>query len=130
MEPYWRLKHSTIAVGLIFSDQALAQTGSAHLRAAFDLRFDCDRPFYVRNHPIHAEFNAVLNANKSASADLAITGMLSTSTVHFDARLGGAPQSAPGGTSQLRVISKNQLRGIWNLPNNLLILDIVSAGRS
>jgi uncharacterized protein YceH (UPF0502 family) len=50
--------------------------------------------------------------------------------VHFDARLGGRPQPAPGGTSQLRVVSSNRLRAIWDLPNNQLILDIKAARES
>jgi hypothetical protein len=109
---------------------AFAQTAVARLQSKFELTFDCERPFYVRNHPIHATFDAVLNTNKGASADLAIAGMFSTSHVHFDARLGGAWQPAPGGTSLLRVVSSNRLRAVWNLPNNELILDITTARTS
>jgi len=124
------IRNTAIALAFSLSSNALAQTTSANLRADFDLQFDCERPFFVRNHPIRAAFTASLNANKSASADLAITGMVFTNRVHFDARLGGAPQPAPGGTSSLHVIASNRLRAVWNLPNNQLILDIVTAGRS
>jgi hypothetical protein len=44
----------------------------------------------MHNHPIHAVLTTTLNADKSASADLAITGILFTNRVHFDARLGAA----------------------------------------
>jgi len=71
-----------------------------------------------------------MNADKTASADLAITGVLFTSKVHFDARLGGGAQPAPGGTSRLRVVAKNRLQAVWDLPNNQLILDIAATGRS
>jgi hypothetical protein len=123
-------RNAAIALALSFSSEAVAQTASANLKANFNLQFDCERPFYVRNHPIRAVFTAVLNADKSASADLTISGIFLTNRVHFDARLGGASQPAPGGTSRLRVIARNRLRAIWDLPNNQFILDIVTAGRS
>ena len=84
----------------------------------------------MHNHPIHAVLTTTLNADKSASADLAITGILFTNRVHFDARLGAASQPAPGGTSSLRVIASNHLRATWDLPNNRLILDILTARRT
>ncbi len=123
-------RNAAIALAVSLSSEAVAQTSSVGGKANFDLQFDCERPFLVRNHPIHAVVTALLNADKSASADLAITGRFFTNRVHFDARLGGAPQSAPGGTSNLRVIASNHLRAIWSLPNNQLIVDIVTARRS
>jgi hypothetical protein len=131
MQTFLRFAHN-VAIGLVLllSGSALAQAASAKLNAGFDLQFDCERPFLVRNHPIHAVFTGVLDTDKSASADLAITGRFFTNTVHFDARLGATSQSAPGGTSSLRVMGGNRLRAIWNLPNNQFILDIVARGRS
>jgi hypothetical protein len=123
------VRYAAIALALLISSEAVAQTSSVNLKANFELQFDCERPVLVRNHPIQAAFTAVLNTNKSASADLVITGIIFTNTVHFDARLGGA-QSAPGGTSSLRVLASNHIRAIWSLPNNQLILDIVTSGRS
>jgi hypothetical protein len=118
------------ALLLSLASAAVAEDGSINLHAKFELTFDCERPFQVRNHPIHANFTAILNPDKSAAADLAITGVIFTNTVHFDARLGGRPQPAPGGTSQLHVISSRRVRAIWDLPNNQLILDITGAGQS
>lgn len=130
MKCRWRSAYYALLVlALSLSGEAGAQSGSARVKADFDMRFDCERPLVVRNHPIRAEFKAVLNTDKSATADLAITGIIFTNRVHFDARLGGS-QAAPGGTSQLRVAAANRLRAIWSLPNNQLILDIVSAGRT
>ena len=130
MKGLWGLVAASVALVLPLSSGAGAQTAVAHLQSKFELTFDCERPFNVRNHPIHATFDAVLNTNKSASADLAIAGMFATSHVHFDARLGGAWLPAPGGTSLLRVVSSNRLRAIWNLPNDELILDITTAKAS
>jgi hypothetical protein len=125
-----RCAAAAVAVSSMPSGAALAQSGSANLRANFDQRFDCERPFKVRNHPIRSEFKATLNADKTATATLAITGIIFTNTVRFDARLGGGAQSAPGGTSALRVLPGNRLQGVWDLPNNQLILEIASRGSS
>jgi hypothetical protein len=119
-----------IGVALSFSGEAVAQKGDVTLKAVFNLQFDCERPFFVRNHPIRAVFTGVLHADKSAVADLAISGVLLTNRVHFDARLGNPSQEAPGGTSSLRVVSRNQIRAIWDLPNNQLVLNLVASGRS
>jgi hypothetical protein len=123
-------RNAAIALAVSLSSEAVAQTSIISGKANFDLQFDCERPFLVRDHPIHAEVTALLNADKSASADLAITGTIFTNKVHFDARLGAASQSAPGGTSSLRVMASNHLRAIWSLPNNQIIVDFVAAGRS
>lgn len=103
---------------------------SAHLKAHFDHLFDCERPFALRDHPMKSEFTATLNADKTAKAELTIKGVIFTSKVYFEAVLGRQSQPAPGGTSQLRVVSKNRLQAIWDLPNNRLILDIAATGRS
>jgi hypothetical protein len=121
-----------IALALLVSGKAVAQTqsGDATLKAVFNLHFDCERPFLVRNHPIRATFTGVLHPDKTAAADLAITGVILTNTVHFDARLGEASHAAPGGTSSLRVIARNQIRAVWDLPNNQLVLNVTGKGRS
>jgi hypothetical protein len=105
---------AAIALALSLSGAASAQTQSADatLKAVFNLQFDCERPFFVRNHPIRAAFTGVLHPDKTASADLAITGVILTNRVHFDARLGDASQAAPGGTSSLRVVGRNQIRAV------------------
>lgn len=112
------------------SGSAMAQAGSVRIQSGFDLAFDCHRPFNVKNHPIRARFKAVLNSDKSASADLALSGIFTTNTVHFDVRLGRSSQSAPQGTAQLRVVAANRLRAIWDLPNNQLTLDVVTSGNT
>jgi hypothetical protein len=126
------LRLSAIAFAVSLPSAAIAQSGSAHMNARFELEFNCERPLFVRNAPVHADFDAVLNPDKTASADLVLSSDLGpgTSTVHFDARLGGRPQPAPGGISQLRVTSSHQLRAIWDLPNNQLILDINAVRRA
>lgn len=94
------------------------------------LSFDCQRPWNVQNYGARATFEAILNGDGTATADLTITGFALASTVHFDARLGRGSRPAPGGSAQLRVVSANALRGTWSLPNNNLVIDITTSGRS
>jgi len=120
-------RKAALALALLVASPIDARPASVNFKADFYLHFDCERPFFVRNHPIHAVFTGVLNTDRSASADLAISGILFTNHVRFDARLGGS-QPTPGGSSSLRVIASNHIRAIWDLPNNQLILDILNIG--
>lgn len=91
---------------------------------------DCERPWHVENYSARATFNGILNGDGTAEADLTLRGLGLASTVHFDARLGRGSRPAPGGSSQLRVMSARALRGIWSLPNNNLMIDITTSGSS
>ena len=112
------------------SSYSYAGEGSASGRSTMKLLFDCETPWHVKNYNVTARFDAVLNADRTAEADLDISGLFLSGHVHFDARLGRGASPAPGGTSQLRVIGSNQLRGIWSLPNNDMILDITTSGHT
>ena len=108
----------------------MAQSGAIKFRSGMNLAFDCETPWKVKDYAVRAKLTGVLNADRSASADLAINGFMLNTNVHFDARLGRSVLPAPGGTSQLRVLSRDRIRAVWNLPNNDLILDFVASGRS
>jgi hypothetical protein len=71
------VRSAAIALTLSLLSGPIAFAATIHFKADFDLRFDCERPFFVRNHPIHAEFTALLNSDKSATADLSISGICS-----------------------------------------------------
>jgi len=107
-----------------------AQAGSSSMKSRLDLSFDCENPVHVTNYAVRGDFSAVLHPDRSASADLSISGFMLSSSVHFEAKLGGGKRPAPGGTAQLRVLSRNSLRAIWGLPNNDLIADVTANGRS
>jgi hypothetical protein len=47
----------------------------------------------------------------------------------FDGRIGARAQPAPGGTPMVRVQGRNSLRLIWNLPNNALVVNVVTRGK-
>lgn len=122
---------SVLVCGLLsIPAPVLAQSGSINLKSNMNLSFDCETPWRVKNFGVTGRFNATLNPDKTATADLKISGFMLDGDVHFDARLGRGATPAPGGTSQLRVLGPNRLRGIWSLPNNDMILDIVASGGS
>ena len=112
------------------SGAAIAQSGSTNLKSNLDLMFDCETPWRVQNYGVTGRFTATLNADKTAFADLKISGFMLDGDVHFDARLGRGAAPAPGGTSQPRVLGPNRLRDVWSLPNNDMILDIIASGSS
>ncbi len=106
------------------------QSGSSSMKSHIDFSFDCDTPVHVTNYPVRGDFTAVLHPDNSASADLAISGFMLSSNIHFDAKLGAGRRPAPGGTAELRVLGRNHLRAVWGLPNNNLIGDLTVRGHA
>jgi hypothetical protein len=123
-------KVAAALLSLTLSQQAVADSGSVTMRSTIKLRFDCETPMRVTNYGVTARFDATLNTDSTAFADLKISGFFLSGNVHFDARLGRRASPAPGGTSQLQVLGRDRLRGIWSLPNNDMILDITAHGNS
>ena len=101
----------------------LAQEGVFNMSFSFDGVVNCTRPLAVQNFSLHGEGRATLYSDKRATLDYTQRGLSSTQ-VNFDAKLGGAPSPAPGGTASLRVVNRNTLRAVWSLPNNDLILNV------
>lgn len=112
-----------------FSIGAQAQGNGVQIEFTFQGQIDCEQPLKVNNFPFSGRGSGTLYANKRAALDLSFSGS-STSNIRFDAALGGAPMSAPGGTAQLRVLGNNRLRMIWSLPNNDQSVDIAVSGSS
>lgn len=110
-----------ISVAAVFvSIPASAQKSSAvNFKFDFDTFITCSRPMRLNNYNTHGRGSGALHSDGSASFDLS----LATSQIHFDARLGGGPRPAPFGTSRLNVVNRNQLRAVWSLPNNDIVLN-------
>ena len=102
---------------------SLAQEGVLNVSFSFDGVVNCTRPLAAQNFALHGEGRAVLYSDKRATLAYTQRGLTSTQ-VNFDAKLGGAPSPAPGGTASLRVVNRNTLRAVWSLPNNDLILNL------
>lgn len=108
---------------------ARAQSDGVRIQFDFQGRVDCDQPIKINNFPFSGRGSGVIFGNRKASLDVTISGA-TTNQMRFDANLGGAPMSAPGGTAQLRVLGSNRLRMIWSLPNNDLSVDVAVSGRT
>lgn len=119
-----------VAVVLACSAPAMAQTAIAKFHIRFSGTVDCQQPVAASNIPISGDGTGVLNSDGSASADVTETAFVFSNTIHFDGRIGARPQPAPGGTAMVRVQGRNSLRLIWNLPNNALVVSIVTRGKT
>lgn len=128
------LRLSRLATALCFlltfsGTAARAQSDGVKIEFTFQGAVDCEQPIKVNNFGFSGRGSGILYANRRAALDVTFSGV-STNTIRFDASLGGAPTSAPGGTAQLRVLGPNKLRMIWSLPNNDQSVDIAVSGRS
>jgi hypothetical protein len=111
-------------VGALHAPSVLAQ--AVRFQLNYQLAWDCTQPIRVSNFVTRVQGSGVLNPDRSASADF----QLSSGTVHFEAKLGGGPLPAPGGTSSLYVAGRDRLRLVWSLRNNDLIVLVRTDGRS
>ena len=122
--------HLVLIAGLFVSAPAMAQTAVAKFHIHFSGSVDCDQPIQAKNIPISGDGSGAIYTDGSAVADVTETAFIFSSTIHFDGRLGARPTSAPGGSAQVRVAGRNNLRLIWNLPNNALVVNITTRGQS
>jgi hypothetical protein len=107
------------AIVALASAPATAQKSGVNFKFGFETTVTCSRPLSVTDSVTHGSGSGVLNSDGSASFDLSLA---TSGTIHFDAKLGRS-NPAPFGTSRLAVVSRNQLRAIWSLPNNDLIMN-------
>jgi hypothetical protein len=116
------------AAGLFVSTGAMAQTTNFHFH--FGGSMSCMQPIPVSNAPVSGDGTGVLNADGSVNAEIT-QGLLGfTVSSHFDSKLGPGLTSVPGGTGHVRVVGRQSLRFIWNLPNNSLVVTIAVRGHS
>ncbi len=108
-----------VAVMTTVSQPASAQKPAVNFKFDFGVVVSCREPVNVTNSSTRGSGAGVLNSNGTASFDLS----LATSSVHFDARLGGGSSPAPFGTSRLNVVNQHQLRAVWSLPNNDIVMN-------
>jgi hypothetical protein len=116
------------AVGLVFSTGAMAQAINFHFH--FDGNMSCMQPIAVSNAPVSGDGAGVLNPDGSVNAEITQGLLVFKTAVRFDSKLGPGLTSVPGGTGQVRVVGRQSLRFIWNLPNNSLVVTIAVRGQS
>jgi hypothetical protein len=109
-----------VAVMTLVAAPAPAQKSAVNFKFDFGTVVTCREPVNLTNSSSRGNGSGVLNSNGSASFDLS----LATSTIHFDAKLGGGSSSAPFGATRLNVVNQHQLRAVWSLPNNDIIMNL------
>ena len=122
------LTAASFAAGLIVTTGAMAQTTNFHFH--FDGSMSCMQPIPVSNAPVSGDGAGVLNPDGSVNAEIT-QGLLGFKvSSHFDSKIGAGLTSVPGGTGHVRVVGRQSLRFIWNLPNNSLVVTIAVRGQS
>ncbi len=109
-----------LVLSALISLPALAQNSAVNFKFDFETVVSCSRPLGLSNYKSRGSGSGVLNSDGSASLDLS----LPTSKIHFDAKLGRGPTPAPFGTSRMNVVNRNQLRAVWSLPNNDIVMNL------
>jgi hypothetical protein len=101
---------------------------------SFSFRFSgnmsCMRPVPVSNAPISGSGTGVLNPDGSVTAQITQSLAIFSTSLQFDSKLGPRVTAVPGGTGHVRVIGKQSLKFIWNLPNNTLSVTVNVRGNS
>lgn len=90
----------------------------------------CLAPVPVSNAPISGAGAGVLNPDGSVSAEITQSLLMFSTTLHFDSRLSSGLTQVPGGTGQVRVVGRQSLKFLWNLPNNSLVVTVNVHGQS
>jgi hypothetical protein len=116
------------AAGLMFSTGAMAQATNFHFHFAGTM--SCMQPVPVSNAPVSGDGQGVLNPDGSVNASITQGLLVFTTTVPFDSKLGAGLTPVPGGTGQVRVVGRQSLKFIWNLPNNAIVVTINVRGQS
>jgi hypothetical protein len=116
---------SALAVSLLAMP---VSSDAAGLRGRFSVDgiANCDNP-PIRNFPLHAEGTAQLSTNRDASLEMDsnVEGR-----INLNAKLGGRPQEAPGGSASLHVAGRHTLKAVRDYPNNQMIVLLTIIGNS
>jgi hypothetical protein len=113
------------AAALILFSSATSQAADAlHAKFSFEGVTDCESP-PVRNFPFHGEGTGVLSVDRTATLDMDsnVEGK-----VRLNAKLGGAPMEAPGGSASLHVLGRHTLRAVRDYPNNVIVINLTVRG--
>ena len=114
---------------------APAETAAFRFRGSFDGAADCNIPFgrrayQVKNIPIHGDVSGNLKPDKTGTIDLKMTmAYYVSSRIHFGGVL-GETISAPGGTARAEIAGPNHLRLTWDLPNNIIVVEVDVVGQT
>lgn len=124
------IRQAHVLAAIAISITALPACGDAaglvRARFSLDALATCTQPA-VQNFPLHIDGTGTLSVNRSATLDLSSNVL---GTEHYDAKLGGRPTEANGGSASVRVVSKHTLRAVRDYPNNSIIVYMTVIGNS
>lgn len=117
---------SALAISMLALPATSDAAGALRGRFSVDGIANCDNP-PIKNFPLHAEGTAELSTDRSASLqmDSNVEGRL-----NLNARLGGRPTEAPGGSASLHVAGRHTLKAVRDYQNNQMIVLLTIIGNS
>lgn len=123
-----RPAHSLAALALFLTLPASANAAgtTVHAKFSLDALATCTQPA-VQNFPLHINGEGSLSVDRTATLDLSSNVL---GTEHYDAKLGGRPSEANGGSASVRVVSRHTLRAVRDYPNNSIIVYMTVIGHS
>jgi len=122
------LMAASLTIGLLSSSGAMAQAFNFHFHFAGTM--SCMAPVPVSNAPISGDGAGTLSADGSVTADITQSLLIFSTGLRFDSKLGSGVTTVPGGTGQVRVVGRQSLKFLWNLPNNTLVVNVAVRGNS
>ncbi len=119
---------AALAVSIMMMIPVSAESAGKAIRGkfSFDGIANCENP-PVQNFPVHTEGTAVLSTDRNASLDM---NSNSEGRVQLNAKLGGRPTEAPGGSASVSVAGRHTLRAIRDYPNNYTVVNLTIIGNS
>jgi hypothetical protein len=115
-----------LAISMLAMPATSDAAGALRGRFSVDGIANCQNP-PISNIPLHAEGTAELSADRNASLQMSsnVEGQ-----VNLNAKLGGRPQEAPGGSASLHVAGRHTLKAVRDYPNNQMIVFLTIIGNS
>ncbi len=115
------------AAALLLS-AGLADAASVSFDVTLRTYIDCSRPRELANAPLVMKGRMTLNGDGTAAGRMNMTAYrVITFPVETSGKLGAPPMpmdGVPGATVQLRVLNKNGLSLLTNLPNNTFAVNV------
>jgi hypothetical protein len=108
----------------VVSSECLAQAGAVRAQFTAEGFATCQQPA-LSNFPIFISGTGTLS--QSGVGKLRVYGNVSGSA-RYEAKLGGRPTEAPGGSASLRVTGRSSLRATRDYPNNTTVIDLTVVG--
>jgi len=115
---------AALALFMTLPVSATAAGTTVHAKFSLDALATCTQPS-VQNFPLHVDGVGSLSVDRTATLDLSSNVL---GTEHYDAKLGGRPSEANGGSASVRVVNRHTLRAVRDYPNNSIVVYMTVIG--